>query len=78
MNAAIANLAPSLAPDPIIERLGDQIGWYDRKRISNMHWFKRIKITEIVSAAIIPFLAATNVPRVAHCNRGSWRTDYGI
>jgi uncharacterized protein DUF4231 len=65
MNAAIANLAPSLASDPIIERLEDQIGWYDRKSISNMHWFKRIKITEIVSAAIIPFLAATNVPRVA-------------
>ena len=70
MNAAIANIAPSLAPDPIIERLEDQIGWYDRKSISNMHWFKRIKITEIVSAAIIPFLAATNVPRAAIATGG--------
>jgi hypothetical protein len=30
-----------------------------------MHWFKRIKMTEIVSAAIIPFLAASHLPRAA-------------
>jgi hypothetical protein len=65
MNAAIANLAPNLVPDPILERLEDQIGWYDRKSISNMHWFKRLKMTEILAAAIIPFLAATHLPRAA-------------
>jgi hypothetical protein len=61
MNAAIANLAP----DPIVERLEEQIGWYDRKSKSNMQWFKRIKMTEIVSAAIIPLLAASHLPRAA-------------
>src|SRR5260370_2737404 len=65
MNAAIADLATSRAPDPIIERLEDQIDWYDRKSRSNMRWFKRIKITEIVSAAIIPFLAASRAPHSA-------------
>ena len=65
MNAAIANLSSNLAPDPILERLEDQIGWYDRKSVSNMHWFKRLKMTEIVAAAIIPFLAATHLPQAA-------------
>ena len=58
MNAAIANLDP----DPIIGRLEDQISWYDTKSRSSMRWFKRLKITEIVSAAIIPFLAASRIP----------------
>lgn len=49
--------------DPIMERLEDQIRWYDLKSGSNMRWYKRLKISEIVSAAIIPFLAASNIPR---------------
>ncbi len=58
MDAAIANSAP----DPIIERLEDQIRWYDQKSRSSMRWYKRIKISEIGSAAVIPFLAASNIP----------------
>ncbi len=27
-----------------------------------MQWYKRIKISEIASAAVIPFLAASNIP----------------
>jgi Protein of unknown function (DUF4231) len=57
MNAAIANVAP----DPIMERLEDQIGWYDVKSRSNMQWFKRIKMTEIIAAAVIPLLAASGL-----------------
>jgi hypothetical protein len=30
-----------------------------------MQWFKRIKMTEIVSAAVIPLLAASHIPRAA-------------
>jgi len=44
-------------------RLEDQIAWYDRKSMSNQRAYKRIKITEILAAAVIPFLAA---PRLAH------------
>ena len=58
MEATIA----SPAPDPIIQRLEDQIAWYDVRSRSNMRWYKRIKISEIASAAVIPFLAASNIP----------------
>jgi Protein of unknown function (DUF4231) len=58
MNAAITNLAP----DPITERLEDQINWYDRKSRSSRRWFKWLKMTEIVCAAVIPFLAASRIP----------------
>jgi hypothetical protein len=61
MNEVIAGLAS----DPIVERLEEQIGWYDLRSRSNMRWFKRIKMTEIVSAAIIPLLAATSWPHTA-------------
>ena len=44
--------------DPVVERLEDQISWYDRKSGSNQRIYKRIKVTEIVAAAVIPFLPA--------------------
>lgn len=47
--------------DPIMERLEDQIGWYDRESITNRRTYKRIKIVEILAARIIPFLAALGV-----------------
>jgi hypothetical protein len=53
------------ASDPILQRLEEQIVWYDSKSTSNMHWFKRIKITEIVAAAIIPLLAASHFAQAA-------------
>ena len=47
-----------MAPEEYIEqRLSDQIGWYDRKSITNQRWFKRLRFGEIVAAAIIPFLS---------------------
>jgi hypothetical protein len=54
MNTSAAQLP---APDPIMERLEDQIAWYDRKSMSNQRVYRRIKITEILAAAVIPFLA---------------------
>jgi hypothetical protein len=44
--------------DPIITRLEDQIAWYDHQSTRCQRIFKRIKIVEIVAAALIPFLAA--------------------
>jgi len=49
--------------DPITERLEDQIRWYDTKSTTNMRWYKRLKISEIASAAVIPLLAASSLPR---------------
>ena len=47
--------------DPIMERLEDQIAWYDRKSMSSQRIFKRMKIVEIVAAGMIPFLATLSL-----------------
>jgi hypothetical protein len=54
------------ATDPVMERLEDQISWYDRKSGYNQRAYKRIKIVEIVSAALIPFVGAFNVAHIAY------------
>jgi hypothetical protein len=43
------------------ERLEDQIDWYDRKSIGAQRWFKRLKVGQLVFAALIPVLAAAEV-----------------
>lgn len=55
MNAQ-ATVAPQA--DPIMDRLEDQIKWYDGKSMTNQRSFKRIKIIEIAAAALIPFVSA--------------------
>ena len=56
--------APVQLPDsdPIMERLDDQLAWYDRKSVGNQRAYKRIKIAEILAAAIIPLLAGLGLP----------------
>ena len=39
------------------ERLEDQLSWYDTKSMENQKWYKRLKVVEIIVAAIIPFAA---------------------
>lgn len=43
------------------DRLEDQINWYDKKSQANQRWFKSLRITEIVCAALIPFIAGMSV-----------------
>jgi hypothetical protein len=40
--------------NPTLERLEDQIDWYDKKSAFNQSCFKRIKIIELIAAALIP------------------------
>jgi hypothetical protein len=56
--------APDTQPanDPIYARLEDQIDWYDRRSRTAQRAFKRIKVVEIFSAAIIPFLSGITLP----------------
>ena len=42
--------------DPIFARLQDQLSWYSQKSREARKAFKRIKVIEIVAAALIPFL----------------------
>ena len=47
-----------ISPEDYIEqRLNDQINWYGQKSRTNQLWFKRLRLAEIVAAAVIPFLA---------------------
>jgi hypothetical protein len=48
--------------DPVMDRLEDQIAWYDRKSLANQRTFRRVKVVEIVAAALIPFLAGFKFP----------------
>jgi hypothetical protein len=59
MNTPAAKLPE---PDPIMERLEDQLTWYDGKSMTNQRVYKRVKITEILAAAIIPFLTGLGLP----------------
>jgi hypothetical protein len=43
--------------DPIQARLADQLAWYSAKSRACRRAFKRIKVAEIVAAALIPFLS---------------------
>jgi hypothetical protein len=52
-------MTESSAPrDPTLERLEDQINWYDRKSARHRRYFFILKIVTIVAAAGIPLLAA--------------------
>ena len=56
--------------DPIIERLEDQIAWYDRKSLKNQRTYKSIKVVEILAAAMIPLLAPVEVREVRWVTAG--------
>lgn len=42
----------------IEKRVNDQIGWYDKKSVYCQKMYKRMQITEIILAALIPLLSA--------------------
>ena len=67
MNTSAAQLPES---DPIIERLEDQLDWYDRKSLANQRAYKRIKVVEILAAATIPLLAAVGRPQISMVTGG--------
>jgi hypothetical protein len=51
--------------DPIMQRLEEQIAWYDQKSLQNQRVYKRIKVIEILAAAFIPLIAALSIPYTA-------------
>lgn len=58
--SAIVN-AWDVNDDPNIARIEEQINWYDKKSSIYQKKYKRIKLIEIVAAALIPFLAALHL-----------------
>ncbi len=54
-----ADAPDALNPREYLEqRVRDQIDFYDRKSLWNQSWFKRLRVVEIIAAAMIPFLTA--------------------
>ena len=62
MSTAPATPAPiPEIPGPVGARLDDQIAYHNRKSSRYQKYYKRIKVTEIIAAALIPFLSALHV-----------------
>ncbi len=57
-------LSSAASDDPVLARLEDQISWYDRKSQSAQRTFKRIKVVEILAAAMIPFFTGLQFPHI--------------
>lgn len=47
---------------PAWGRLEDQIVWYDSHSLHNQHWFKGLKLVQILVAAAIPVAAGLDAP----------------
>ncbi len=45
-----------------LQRLDDQIGWYDGKSQSAQRWFKVLKIAQLVIAGLIPLASVFPIP----------------
>jgi len=52
---AVTNTPPN---NPTIERLEDQISWYDRTSGTNKRWYKWLKGVTMVSGVFVPVAAA--------------------
>ena len=50
---------------PTLDRLDDQISWYDRKSARNQMLFKLLKVVTLVAGGLVPILALMNAPPIA-------------
>ena len=55
-------------------RLEEQLKWYSNKSQTNQKWYKRLRLTEIISASLIPFLAGMKdtIPMIDKTGRDSY------
>ncbi len=60
-----ATATSPVVPDIIMERLEEQIEYYEKKSATSQRGYKRIKLIEIIAAALIPFLAALQIPSIS-------------
>jgi hypothetical protein len=60
----MASMTELSTDDPIQKRLEDQLAWYSQKSRASRTAFKRIKMTEIIAAALIPFFTGQSWPYV--------------
>lgn len=51
--------------NPTLERLEDQIGWYDRKSGSNQRSYKGLKVVTILAGVLVPVASLISMPGAA-------------
>ena len=56
--------------NPTLVRLEDQITWYDKKSVDSQWWYKRLKLAEILAAALVPLSAGFPDIPFSHCFTG--------
>lgn len=61
------------ARDVTMERLEDQLAWYDRQSAYNRRWHMRLKLATLVAAALIPLVSGVLAfPWIAGTLACSW------
>ena len=53
------------AADPILQRLNEQIAWYDQRSTYNQRVFKSLKTVQILCGALVPLFAGLGAPTFA-------------
>jgi hypothetical protein len=49
---------------PTLDRLEEQIGWYDRKSARNQSCFKGLRVLALIAGGLVPILSLTNTNRL--------------
>jgi hypothetical protein len=55
------SIGADMSADVTMERLDDQIAWYDKRSNINQHFYKVMKIMVIATAALIPLLSGLSM-----------------
>ena len=71
-SCCLARGAIRMSTDVTIQRLDDQIAWYDNRSNINQRFYKILKITVIATAALIPLLSGLQVPYLAPTGIPTW------
>jgi hypothetical protein len=53
------------------ERLEDQLSWYDRKSMAAQRAHKRLTVSQLITTALVPLLAALQAPPAATAGLGA-------
>jgi Protein of unknown function (DUF4231) len=61
-----------MSDDATMERLDNQIAWYDKRSEWNQRFYKSLKMTVIATAALIPLLSGLEVPHLAPTGVPTW------
>jgi hypothetical protein len=65
MDDAVKPMVLGGATHPILDRLEDQIGWYDRKSQTAQRRYKALKLAQVIIAGLIPLMSVFPLPEPA-------------